>query len=193
MPGGNGSPGLYPVEQKAHISRGESGLALPFLTCAAALPSPTLHPRRPSLSGPLRRFLTPKPTVCGGSCRRCLSPRPDGRTLPSTCSSSRHLGPGHRIGTCYVRVLCFLSTFLGFMWGRFSCVWRFVTPWTVAGQAPLSMGLSRKEYWSGAVTPFSRESSWPRDRTCVSCIAGRFFTVWATREATFLGYFSLDD
>ena len=28
--------------------------------------------------------------------------------------------------------------------------------------------------------PFSRESSWPRDQTWVSCIAGRFFTVWAT-------------
>ena len=25
----------------------------------------------------------------------------------------------------------------------------FVTPWTVAYQAPLSMGFSRKEYWSG--------------------------------------------
>ena len=33
------------------------------------------------------------------------------------------------------------------------------------------------------VTPFSRRSSWPRDRTWVSCIAGRFTTVWATREA----------
>ena len=30
--------------------------------------------------------------------------------------------------------------------------------------------------------PFSRVSSWPRDQTQVSCIAGRFFTVWATRE-----------
>ena len=30
---------------------------------------------------------------------------------------------------------------------------------------------------------FSRGSSWPRDRTPVSCIAGRFFTLWATREA----------
>ena len=28
--------------------------------------------------------------------------------------------------------------------------------------------------------PFSRGSSWPRDRTQVSCIAGRFFTIWAT-------------
>ena len=31
--------------------------------------------------------------------------------------------------------------------------------------------------------PLSRASSWPRDQTWVSCIAGRFFTVWATREA----------
>ena len=30
---------------------------------------------------------------------------------------------------------------------------------------------------------FSRGSSWPRDRTWVFCIAGRFFIVWATREA----------
>ena len=29
----------------------------------------------------------------------------------------------------------------------------------------------------------SRGSSWPRDQTQVSHIAGRFFTVWATREA----------
>ena len=31
--------------------------------------------------------------------------------------------------------------------------------------------------------PFSREFSQPRDQTWVSHIAGRFFTVWATREA----------
>ena len=29
---------------------------------------------------------------------------------------------------------------------------------------------------------FSRGFFWPRDRTPVSCIAGRFFTIWATRE-----------
>ena len=31
--------------------------------------------------------------------------------------------------------------------------------------------------------PFSSGSSWPRNRTRVSCIAGRFFTNWAIREA----------
>ena len=33
--------------------------------------------------------------------------------------------------------------------------------------------------------PFSRRSSQPRNQTRVSCIAGRFFTSWATREALF--------
>ena len=34
-----------------------------------------------------------------------------------------------------------------------------------------------------AAIPFSRESSQPKDWTWISSIAGRFFTVWATREA----------
>ena len=29
----------------------------------------------------------------------------------------------------------------------------FATPWAVAHQAPLSMGFSRKEYWSGLQFP----------------------------------------
>ena len=33
--------------------------------------------------------------------------------------------------------------------------------------------------------PFSKGSSRFRDQTQVSCIAGRFFTVWTTREAQF--------
>ena len=31
--------------------------------------------------------------------------------------------------------------------------------------------------------PFSKGSSWPRDWTWVFCTAGRFFTIWANREA----------
>ena len=34
-----------------------------------------------------------------------------------------------------------------------SCVQLFVTPWTVACQAPLSMGFSSQEYWSGLSFP----------------------------------------
>ena len=36
---------------------------------------------------------------------------------------------------------------------RFSCVPLFATLWTVADQAPLSMGFSRQEYWSGLPCP----------------------------------------
>ena len=34
-----------------------------------------------------------------------------------------------------------------------SCVWLSVTPQTTARQAPLSMGFSRQEYWSGLPFP----------------------------------------
>ena len=36
---------------------------------------------------------------------------------------------------------------------RFSHVWLLVTLWTVAHQAPLSMGFSRQRYWSGVPFP----------------------------------------
>ena len=41
--------------------------------------------------------------------------------------------------------------------------------WPVARQAPLSMGFSRQEYWSGLPFLSPEESSLPRDRTCISC------------------------
>ena len=44
------------------------------------------------------------------------------------------------------------------------------------------MGFPRQEYWDWVAILFSRGSSWPRGWTQVSCIAGRFFTIWATRE-----------
>ena len=45
----------------------------------------------------------------------------------------------------------------------------FVFLWTVACQGPLSVGLSRQEYWSGLPDPL-RGSSISRDQACVSCI-----------------------
>ena len=61
-----------------------------------------------------------------------------------------------------------------------------VTPWTITCQAPLSMEFSRQEYWSGL--PFPSLGDLPRDRIQVVHIAGRFFTVWATREAQWAYY-----
>ena len=64
----------------------------------------------------------------------------------------------------------------------------FVTPWTVACQAPPSMGFSRQEYW--VAISFCRGSSWPRVRTRVSCTEGRHLTIWATRETQIFHYSS---
>ena len=52
-------------------------------------------------------------------------------------------------------------------------------------QAPLSRGFSRQEHRSGLPFP-SPGSSRPRGWTQVSCTAGRFFTILATREAQLL-------
>ena len=62
-------------------------------------------------------------------------------------------------------------------------VWLFVTPCTVARQAPLSMGMLQARILEWVAMPSSRGSSQPRDWTQVSCIAGGFFTVWVTRAA----------
>ena len=43
--------------------------------------------------------------------------------------------------------------------------WFFVTPWTAAHQAPLSMGFSRQEYWSGLPFPSPGDLSNPRIET----------------------------
>ena len=40
-----------------------------------------------------------------------------------------------------------------------------------------------------AAYPFCRGSAWPRNWPGVSCIAGGFFTSWATRKAHFLQWF----
>ena len=62
------------------------------------------------------------------------------------------------------------------MLSRFSGVWLFEMPETIAHQAPLSMGFFRQEDWSGLPCPPPGESSWPRDWThipYVSCIGRR--------------------
>ena len=45
-------------------------------------------------------------------------------------------------------------------------------------------GISQARILKWVVISFSRGPSWPRDWTYVSSIAGRVFTVWATREYT---------
>ena len=76
---------------------------------------------------------------------------------------------------------------------HFSHVWLFVIPWTVACQAPLSMGFSSPEYWRGL--PFLSPGDLPDpgikpeidpSSLMSPALAGRFFTTSATREARYV-------
>ena len=60
-----------------------------------------------------------------------------------------------------------------------SYVQLFTVWWTVALQAPLSMGFPRQGYWSGLLFPSPGDLPDPGSKclsTCISCIADGFFT-----------------
>ena len=63
-----------------------------------------------------------------------------------------------------------------------SRVW-LCDPWTAALQAPLSMGILQARILVWIAMPSSKGYSQSRGPTQVSHIAGRFFTIWAHREA----------
>ena len=76
--------------------------------------------------------------------------------LPATAGSSKKQESSRKKEICFCFIYCDKC---------FDCVAKvdkvkllsrvqlFVTPWTVAYQAPLSMGFSRQEYWSGLPFP----------------------------------------
>ena len=67
----------------------------------------------------------------------------------------------------------------------FSHVWLFAILWTVAHKAPLSMGFSRQEYWSGLSCPPPGDLPNPgiKPVSLMSLVlAGRFFTTSTTWE-----------
>ena len=73
------------------------------------------------------------------------------------------------------------------------------TPWAVACQAPLSMGFSRQEYWSGL--PFSFPGDLSNQRIEALSLAspaleGRFFTTsttWSTSYGHWQNEYGMDD
>ena len=67
----------------------------------------------------------------------------------------------------------------------FSHVQLFVTPWTVAHQAPLSVEFSRQEYWSRLQSPTPRglpDSGIEPMSLESPALAGRFFTTAPPRN-----------
>ena len=72
------------------------------------------------------------------------------------------------------------------MLSHFSHVLLFATLWTVACQAPLSMGFSRQEYWSGLPCPPPGDLPDPGielTSPASLALAGGLFTTSATWEA----------
>ena len=57
-----------------------------------------------------------------------------------------------------------------------SSVQPYATPWTVAHQTPLSMELSRQEYWSGLPFPPPGDLPDPGTQSASPTLVGRFFT-----------------
>ena len=72
-----------------------------------------------------------------------------------------------------------------------SRVWLFATPWTVACQAPLSVGFSRQEYWSGLPFPSPGDLPNPGIEPRSPALYTDAFTVWATPGKS-PHYFNLD-
>ena len=62
----------------------------------------------------------------------------------------------------------------------------------LAIQSCPTLGFLGQQYQGGLPLPFSRGYSWPRDQTQVSCVAGRFFITWATREGPYLDRLELN-
>ena len=66
-----------------------------------------------------------------------------------------------------------------------SCVQLCATPWTVARQAPLSMGFTKQEYWSWLPCPPPGDLPNPAIKpvfVASPALAGRFFTTSGTWE-----------
>ena len=80
-------------------------------------------------------------------------------------------------------MLCLLLLLL---LSHFSHVQLFVTLWTTAPQAPLSIGFFRQEYWSGLLFPTPGDLPNPGMELASltsPALAGEFFTTSATWEA----------
>ena len=85
------------------------------------------------------------------------------------------------LGYWFLYTACMLS--------HFSCVWLFTTLWTLARQAPLSMGFSRQGYWRGLPLPTPGDLPNPgiKPVSLMSpALTGSFFTTSTIWEAFFV-------
>ena len=165
--------------------RSESLLWGPFVRCGMFRSVPVLYPLDASSTWPLH----PDATLWQPGVSKHLQMFPGGQDHhaphQSHCASS--VGPtlglyareANKTTGCLVKSGLQIKHWTLFQWKccvlSLSHVRLFVTPWTVALQAPLSMVILQARKLEWVAVPSSRESSQPRDQTQVSCIAGGFF------------------
>ena len=87
----------------------------------------------------------------------------------------REEGVPFRLGMCVCVCLCVLVIQLRLI---------LCDPMDCSPSGSFVHGIFQTTTLEWVAITFSRGSSQPRGRTRVSCIAGRFFTIWATMEAT---------
>ena len=82
------------------------------------------------------------------------------QSCPTLCDPIDGSPPGSAVpGILQARTLQWVAISFSNAWNwkvkvkPLSCVQLLATPWTAAHQAPLSMGFSRQEYWSGLPLP----------------------------------------
>ena len=88
------------------------------------------------------------------------------QSCPTLCDPIDSSPPGSRVpGILQARNLEWVAISFSNTWKwkvkvkSLSCVQLLATPWTAAYQAPLSMGFSRQEYWSGVPSPSLKGSA----------------------------------
>ena len=81
------------------------------------------------------------------------SPGESSRPMDQTCISSVSCLGRQILYHWATREALYKVILLLLLLSRFSCVWLCATPQTAAHQAPLSLGFSRQEYWSGLPFP----------------------------------------
>ena len=135
------------------------------------------------------------------------------QSCPTLCDPIDGSPPGSPVpGILQARTLEWVAISFSNAWKRkvkgksLSRVRFLETPWTAAHQAPLSMGFSRQEYWSGVPLPSSgsnsKQSLWLKKKTkqnkngikaVFPALAGEFFTnQWANLPTSnFLPFFFL--
>ena len=127
-----------------------------------------------SLSGPKQRMLLPLPEIPGASCPHWSVAAAAAKSLqscPILCNPIDSSPLGSFVpGILQARILEWIAISFSNTWKwkvkvkSFSRVQLLVTPWTGAYQAPLSMGFSRQEYWSGVPLVSGGEHKWQGQR-----------------------------